>query len=44
MQVPVGRDLMQWVLGWSESVVALKPARLREMIAKTVKGLAKEYC
>jgi predicted DNA-binding transcriptional regulator YafY len=43
MQVPVGRDLMQWVLGWSESVVAVKPEKLRMMIKKAISSLSKEY-
>jgi hypothetical protein len=43
MQVPVGRDLMQWVLGWSDSVVAMKPKKLREMLASVAGQLKREY-
>jgi predicted DNA-binding transcriptional regulator YafY len=43
MKAPVGKDLMQWVLGWSDSVVAVKPEKLRVMIRETAAGLVKEY-
>jgi predicted DNA-binding transcriptional regulator YafY len=44
MQVPVGTDLVQWVLGWSDNVKAEKPAKLRKLIGNAVAKLAKEYC
>lgn len=43
MHVPVGKDLLQWVLGWSDSVVAVKPKKLREMILETARTLVEEY-
>jgi predicted DNA-binding transcriptional regulator YafY len=43
MQVPVGLDLVQWVLGWSESVEAIKPAKLREMLKQNAKMILQKY-
>jgi predicted DNA-binding transcriptional regulator YafY len=43
MHVPVDRDLIQWILGWSDRAVVLKPKKLRDELYNMGKFLVKKY-
>ena len=43
MKVPLGKELINWVLGWGESAEVIKPQKLREHVLEVVELLAKKY-
>lgn len=43
MTVPVGDDLVKWVLGWGDLVTVQQPKRLRVMVREVARGIAARH-
>mgnify|MGYP006284149727 CR=1 FL=1 len=43
MRVPIGMDLVSWILGWNKVIKVLRPVELREKVLAKAKEIIKMY-